>query len=103
MDPDKVKAILEWEAPKTVTAVRSFLGFANFYRRFIKDYSDIVMPLTELTHKNAEFLWSYDCQQAFDKMKKMFTTAPILVQFDYDRETILEADSSDWCIKGTLI
>ena len=52
------------------------------------------MPLTKLTHKDAEFLWSYDCQQAFDKIKKMFTSAPILVRFDYDKETVLETDSS---------
>jgi len=102
-DPDKVKAILEWEAPKTATAVRSFLGFANFYRTFIKNYSDIAMPLTKLTHKDVEFSWSYDCQQAFDKMKRMFTTTPILIQFDYDKETVLETDSSGWCIGGTLM
>jgi hypothetical protein len=56
MDQDKVKAILEWEAPKTATTIQSFLGFANFYRTFIKDYSDIAMPLTKLTHKDVEFI-----------------------------------------------
>jgi len=61
------------------------------------------MPLTKLTHKNAEFSWSHDCQQAFDKMKETFTSAPVLVQFDYDKETVLETDSSGWCIGGTLM
>ena len=56
MDPDKVKAILEWEEPRTATAVQSFLGFANFYCTFIKNYSDIAMPLTKLTHKDANFI-----------------------------------------------
>ena len=56
MDPDKVKAILEWEEPRTATAVQSFLGFANFYHTFIKNYSDIAMPLTKLTHKDANFI-----------------------------------------------
>lgn len=103
MDPDKVKAIMEWERPTTATAVRSFLGFANFYRTFIKDYSDIMLPLTKLTHKEAEFQWTDDCQAVFEKAKKLFTTAPILVQFDYDRETVLETDSSGWCVGGTLM
>ena len=103
MDPEKVKAILEWEAPKTATGVRSFLGFANFYRTFIKNYSDLAMPLTALTHKDTQFIWTDECEKAFEKMKKIFTTAPILVQFDPDRETVLETDSSGWCIGGTLM
>ena len=55
MDPDKVKAIVEWEAPTSVKGIRGFLGFANFYRRFIDHYSDVVRPLTELTHKDRTF------------------------------------------------
>ena len=55
IDPKKVEAILEWSAPTNVKEVQSFLGFANFYRRFIKDYSRIARPLTELTHKDKEF------------------------------------------------
>jgi RNase H-like domain found in reverse transcriptase/Reverse transcriptase (RNA-dependent DNA polymerase)/Integrase zinc binding domain/Chromo (CHRromatin Organisation MOdifier) domain len=103
MDPDKVKAILDWEAPTSATAVRSFLGFANFYRTFIRNYSDLMLPLVQLTHKDTRFQWTKDCQVTFDKAKKMFTTAPNLVRFDYDRETILETDSSGWCIGGVLM
>lgn len=103
MDPAKVKAIEQWEAPKTATAVRSFLGFANFYRTFIRNYSDLTMPLTRLTHKDSVFSWDHSCQVAFDKLKHMFMTAPILVRFDYDRETVMETDSSGWCIGGTLM
>jgi transposase InsO family protein/predicted aspartyl protease len=103
MDPEKVKAIQEWEAPKTATAVRSFLGFANFYRTFIKNYSDLTLTLTHLTHKETPFIWDDDCQRAFDTLKKMFTSAPLLVRFDYDRETVIETDSSGWCIGGTLM
>jgi hypothetical protein len=55
MDPEKVRAILEWEPPTTATAVRSFLGFVNFYRTFIRSYSNLMLPLTKLTHKDAEF------------------------------------------------
>jgi hypothetical protein len=103
MDPEKVKAILDWEPPKTVKAVRSFLGFANFYRTFIRDYSDIVRPLTELTHKERTFLWTNECQDVFVKLKKMFTSAPALVRFDRERETVMETDSSGWCIGGALM
>lgn len=103
MDPEKVSAILEWEPPKTVKAVRSFLGFANFYRTFIKDYSDVVRPLTELTHKERAFMWTDECQGVFDKLKRMFTTAPSLATFDRNRTTIMETDSSGWCIGGALM
>lgn len=103
MDPAKVSAILEWETPTTVAGVRSFLGFANFYRSFIKNYSDLTTPLTQLTHKNALFRWTDECEQAFVRLKKMFTEAPILVHFNPDRETIVEADSSGWAIGGTLM
>ncbi|KAK1917085.1 hypothetical protein P3342_001667 [Pyrenophora teres f. teres] len=68
MDPDKVKAIKEWEPPVNVKGVRSFLGFANFYRRFIKNYSEIAAPLTRLTG-NVTFRWGEAEQQAFDKLK----------------------------------
>ena len=78
MDPEKVKAIAEWEAPTSVKGVRSFLGFANFYRRFIKDFSDLVRPLTDLTHKDRRFSWSLEADAAFKRLKTIFTSAPAL-------------------------
>jgi len=75
-DPEKVKAILEWAAPTTVKAVRSFLGFANFYRRFIRNFSAIVAPLTDLTRKGHSFRWTDEAERAFQHLKKLFTTAP---------------------------
>ena len=102
MDPEKVKAISEWEVPTSVKGVRSFLGFANFYRRFIKDFSDLVRPLTDLTHKDRRFSWSLEADAAFQRLKAIFTSAPALAQFDFDRETRIETDSSGWCIGGTL-
>ena len=103
IDPAKVEAILDWQSPTSVGGVRSFLGFANFYRTFVKNYSDIVLPLTRLTHKGVSYEWTEQCEQAFQKLKAMFTTAPILVQFNPDTETIVETDSSGWCIGGTLL
>lgn len=102
MDPDKVEAIASWEAPTSVKGVRGFLGFANFYRRFIKNFSDLVRPLTELTHKDRKFTWNSQAEEAFQALKKIFLSAPALAQFDYDKPTRIETDSSGWCIGGTL-
>lgn len=102
MDPAKVEAILNWATPTTVKGVRSFLGFANFYRRFIRNFSDLTRPLTALTQKGREFEWTTQCEEAFSQLKRMFTTAPILTQFDPDRDTVVEADSSGWATGGVL-
>src|ERR1700712_2552103 len=102
MDPEKVAAIKEWEAPKTVKGVQGFLGFANFYRRFIQNFSELTLPLHATTTKEKAFRWTPEADTAFEKLKEMFTTAPMLAQFDHDRETILETDSSGWSTGGTL-
>ena len=102
MEPEKVKAIMEWEIPHTTRGVRSFVGFANYYRRFIPEFSLLVGPLTELTKKNIPFKWGPEAQKAFEKLKVMFITAPILAQFDPEKETLLEADSSGWSVGGVL-
>lgn len=102
MDPIKVEAIMNWAAPTTVKGVRSFLGFANFYRRFIRNYSELTIPLTALTQKDKSFVWDSKCEESFQRLKRMFITAPILMQFDPDRETVVEADSSGWATGGVL-
>ena len=78
MDPTKLSAILEWDPPKTVKQVQSFLGFGNFYCHFIHNYSTIVWPLTELTKKGQDFNWTNKCEEAFQYFKKCFTETPIL-------------------------
>jgi hypothetical protein len=103
MDPEKVKAIIEWEAPSSVKGVRSFLGFANFYRRFILQFSDIVRPISDLVKKDATFVWTAEADEAFVRLKELFTTAPVLRTFDLDRTTVVESDSSGWCVGGTLL
>jgi transposase InsO family protein len=102
MDPEKVKAIHEWEAPKTARGVRSFLGFANFYRQFIWNYSGIASPLTKLTGKNSEWVWGAEQQKAFKSLKEMFLKDPCLAHFDETLETVLECDASVWATGGTL-
>lgn len=82
MDPEKVKVIQEWQAPTTVKGVRGFLSFANYYRTFIEKYSDIILPLTRLTKKGQKFQWTNESQQAFDQLKELFITDPILATFD---------------------
>ena len=71
-----------WKTPLSVRDVQCFLGFANFYRKFIKDYSKVVLPLTQLTHKDQPFIWSSDAAEAFGSLKRAFTTAPILAHVD---------------------
>jgi hypothetical protein len=84
MDDSKVKAIREWPTPKTVRGVRSFLGLANFYRRFIEGYAQVARPLNDLTKKDTPFTWKEAQQTAFDTLKNRFTTAPILAYPDND-------------------
>lgn len=102
MDPAKVSAILEWEAPRTVKGIQSFIGFANFYRKFIKEFSTIILPIMRLVRKDVTFRWDEEADRAFVRLKKMFTSAPVLTIFDAERETIVEVDASKWCVGGTL-
>jgi hypothetical protein len=102
MDPEKVATVLAWNSPTTVKEVQSFLGFANYYRRFIKDYSKIAAPLTELTHKDREFNWTPKAQEAMDGLKRVFTTSPVLASFQPDKEIRVETDSSDYAIGAVL-
>ncbi|KAL0319703.1 UNVERIFIED_CONTAM: Retrovirus-related Pol polyprotein from transposon.6 [Sesamum radiatum] len=78
-DPSKVKAIMEWRIPKNATEVRSFLGLAGYYRRFVEDFSIIAGPLTKLLRKGIAFQWTEQCQQSFDELKRRLTSIPILV------------------------
>ena len=102
MNDDKVKAILEWPTLKTVHGVCSFLGLANFYRRFIKDYAQVARPLNDLTKKDQAFEWKESQQTAFDTLKQRFTTAPILAFPDIDKQFHLETDASDFATGAVL-
>ena len=102
MDPGKVSAITEWQSPSSVKELQSFLGFANFYRRFIEGYSGKVKPLTKLLSKNSTFEWGLEQENTFQALKHSFCSAPILRHFDPDLETILETDASDTTISGIL-
>ncbi|KAL5542761.1 hypothetical protein UlMin_010471 [Ulmus minor] len=79
VDPAKIEAVSEWTAPTSVTEIRSFLGLAGYYRRFVEGFSTLAAPLTALTKKDRKFEWSDKCEQSFQELKRRLTSAPILV------------------------
>ena len=81
MDSVKIQAIQDWPEPRKVKDIQSFLGFANFYRRFIHNYSDIVVPLTHLTRKDKKWDFSDVCRKVFDDLKSAFLSAPVLTHW----------------------
>ncbi|GJT21545.1 putative nucleotidyltransferase, ribonuclease H [Tanacetum coccineum] len=78
MDPSKVEAITKWPRPTTVTEVRSFLGLAGYYRRFVEGFSRLALPLTQLMRKGEKFVWTDECQESFEELKRRLVSAPIL-------------------------
>ena len=102
MDPAKTEAIQAWPTPKTLKDVQSFLGFANFYRRFIARFSDIVLPLTRLMRKDTPFAWSTPQNDAFEYLKLAFTKAPILTHFDPNNPIVVETDASDYAVAAII-
>ena len=102
VDPAKVEAIRGWEAPTNVKEVRSFLGFAHFYRDFIEEFSDLAAPLTQLTRKDCPFKWTKAQEHAFNTLRERFILAPIMAHWDPDRATVLEADCSGYSIGACL-
>ena len=82
MDDTKITAVRDWPTPKNLKEVQSFLGFANFYRQFIKEYLRTAAPLTELTKKEETFTWGNSQERVFQELKKKFTSTPILASFD---------------------
>jgi len=103
MSPDKIQTISDWPEPRKVKDIQSFLGFANFYCRFIFNYSDIVVPLTRLTRKDAPWNFSEDCRCSFNALKHAFTTAAILTHFIPDTPIIVETDASDYAVAGICL
>ncbi|XP_038992132.1 uncharacterized mitochondrial protein AtMg00860-like [Hibiscus syriacus] len=93
-DPQKVKAILEWEVPKNVSEVRSFMGLVGYYRRFVKNFLVIALPLTKLMRKGVTFMWTPECQESFDMLKTILTEAPILVQPESGKNYVVYSDAS---------
>ena len=102
MSPRKVEAVTAWPIPTCVKEVMAFLGFANFYRRFIQGYSKITSVLSDLTKKEKPFGWTQECQAAFEELKRRFTCQPILATFNPNKSRVLETDASDFAIGACL-
>uniref|UniRef100_A0A0W0GFP5 Putative reverse transcriptase-rnase h-integrase n=1 Tax=Moniliophthora roreri TaxID=221103 RepID=A0A0W0GFP5_MONRR len=102
MNPVKLAGIAEWEPPCMVKGVRAFLGFGNFYRKFIGKYAQLTRPLNDLLQKNRKFEWTKECQIAFDVLKAKFLSEPILIMPDVDKPFVIEADTSKWATGAVL-
>ena len=103
MQKEKVEGVLNWLAPRSVKEVQKFLGLANYYRRFIKDFARIAAPLHVLVRKEQKWKWKEEQEEAFEKLKAGFTTEPVLAIPDIDKEMRVEADASDYVTGGVLL
>ena len=90
---EKIRAIVDWPTPRTLTELRGFMGICSYYRRFVRGFSQLGAPLTDLTKKGA-FQWTEKSQQAFEKLKEVMSTCPVLALPDFSRLFILECDAS---------
>ena len=102
MDPVKVKGVADWPTPAKLRDVRAFLGFAGFYRHFIRNFSCLARPMNDLTKKDTPWTWGPLQQQSFDNMKARFTDAPVLLQPDLSTPFCLECDASKFAC-GTVL
>ena len=103
VDPKKVQAVADWDVPKDVHGVRSFLGLANYFRRFLQGFSKMVAPLTNLTKKTNRWDWTSDCQQAFERVKRALTEAPVLVSPDTTKPYEVISDASGIGLGAVLL
>ena len=102
MDPRKTKAIAEWPTPKSVHDIQVFLGFCNFYRRFIRNYSVLTQPLTQLLKKDVTFSWSDTLSNALNSIKSAFQSPEMLLHPDETKPFVVETDASDYGVGGIL-
>ena len=103
MSPEKVKDVLAWASPRCVKDVQIFMGFANFYRRFILNFSGVCKPITDtLKLKGKNFVWKEPQEEAFNKLKQAFTSGPILNHFDPTQPIQIETDASNFALGGVL-
>ena len=102
MSKEKVQAVQEWPVPRNVKDVQAFLGFANFYRRFIEGFSKVCKPLTDLLRKEGKWYWTAACEEAFKRLKELFTSEPVIRHFHPSHRTVVETDASDFA-KGAVL
>jgi len=103
MQKEKIEGVLNWPVPRNIKEVQKFLGLANYYRRFIKDFAKIAAPLHVLVRKEQKWKWEEEQKEVFGRLKRAFTTEPILAIPDIDREMRVEVDASDYATGGVLL
>jgi len=102
MEPEKVEGVTKWPTPQCVKDVQKFLGLANYYWQFVKDFAKIAKPLHQLVRKDEKWRWEKEQEEAFTKLKEIFTTKPVLAAPDLDKEMRVEADALDYATGGVL-
>eukprot|EP00253_Pinus_taeda_P028257 PITA_28257 len=103
VDPENIKAIMEWPVPKDVADVRSFMGLAGYYRRFVEGFSKVAFPITSLQKKGKLFHWTPNCQKSFEQLKHLLTTAPILRIADPNKDYVVCTNASKEGLGGVLM
>jgi hypothetical protein len=102
VDPEKIESIITWQRPRNLREARGFLGFCNYYRRFIRGFAKVAKPMTRLTEKDHPFQWTSETEESFTALKGLLTSAPILNHFDPEKVAVVETDASDWALGGVL-
>ena len=102
IEKEKVQEVIEWLVPKIIKDVQKFLGLANYYQQFVKDFEKIMKLLYEMMRKEMKWSWRERQQRMFEKLKERFTTEPVLVTLDLDKEMRIKADASDFVMGGVL-
>jgi len=102
IEEEKMEGVLKWLTPQCVRNVKKFLGLANYYRRFVKDFTKVALPMNRLTRKDEKWRWEEEQQAAFEQLKAVFTIRPVLATPELDKEFRVEADVSKFATGGVL-
>ena len=102
MEEDKVEGVLKWPTPQCVRDIRKFLGLANYYRRFVKNFAKVALLMNQLTRKDEKWKWGEEQQTAFEQLKSVFTARPVLATPKLDKEFRVKADASNFATGGVL-
>jgi hypothetical protein len=102
-DPDKIRSIMEWPTPRDVSDIRSFMGLAGYYKRFIEGFSKIGCPITALQKKGTKFLWTQKCEERFQTLKHLLTHAPVLKIIDPEVDFLMCTDAYKEGLGGVLM
>ena len=103
MDPEKIEAIMNWPTPRNATDVRSFMGLAGYYRRFIEGFSKVAHAITSLQKKGMKLQWTSRCEESFHQLKNLLTSAPVLKVADPEKDFVVCTDVCGQGLRGVLM